>query len=164
MRWVCFFSKSGSEILNIIKRSGKIPDLIITNNTKSINKDILKYNVIIKDNNFYSDLLPGDIVTLHGWLRIVPDDICNSFNIYNGHPGDIVQYPCLKGKDPQKKAVDLGLKTSGCIIHKVIPEVDSGDIIYRDVIDISNNLEETISILHDLSTIQWVQFLKDYCE
>ena len=41
-----------------------------------------------------------------------PGEVCEKRNIYNGHPGLITQYPQLKGKDPQQKAIDLGLEYS----------------------------------------------------
>ena len=43
------------------------------------------------------------LITLNGWLRIVPPDKCAKYNIYNGHPGLITKYPELKGKDPQQR-------------------------------------------------------------
>jgi folate-dependent phosphoribosylglycinamide formyltransferase PurN len=47
---------------------------------------------------------PDAIVTLHGWLRVIPAYVCERSRIYNGHPGLITKYPELKGKDPQVRA------------------------------------------------------------
>ena len=47
--------------------------------------------------------LKHDLITLHGYLRIIPENICKQCkHIYNGHPGLINMYPELKGKDPQE--------------------------------------------------------------
>ena len=81
--------------------------------------------------------------------------------MWNGHPGLITKYPELKGKDPQQKAIALGLKSSGCIIHRVTPEVDSGEIVASKEIQIEN-LEpaDVFSKLHETSVNLWVEFLK----
>jgi phosphoribosylglycinamide formyltransferase-1 len=102
------------------------------------------------------------IVTLHGWLRIMPPSICNQFEIYNGHPGLITRYPELKGKDPQQKAFDLGLETSGCVIHEVTEGVDEGRILRSREVSIRElEIEQLFHILHQISISLWVDFLKD---
>ena len=105
---------------------------------------------------------PTEIVcTLHGWLKIVPSEICKEYDIYNGHPGDVIKYPQLKGKDPQKKAFDLGLKTSGCIIHRVTPVVDDGPIEMYDQVSIEDCKSEleVINRLKECSLNQWTTFI-----
>ena len=108
-------------------------------------------------------LQPPDnhVVTLHGWMRIVPPEICEKFNIYNGHPGDILAYPELKGKDPQQKAFDLNHKTIGTVIHKVVPEVDAGPVMV--VSKIGNTFKDVASVsiaLREESIDIWTDFLK----
>ena len=109
-KWVAFFSQTGSEIVSLIKK-GYRPDLIITDNKESYDerKTFFKYfNIefwyrpLPKSINYkvqyYDEILNSkDIVTLHGWLNIVPADTCERYTIYNGHPGHIVNYPELKG-------------------------------------------------------------------
>ena len=76
------------------------------------------------------------LVTLHGWLNIIPEEICNEYTIYNGHPGMITFYPELKGKDPVERAwekIDT-YHFVGSVVHKVVPEVDSGSILSADYI------------------------------
>jgi phosphoribosylglycinamide formyltransferase-1 len=105
-----------------------------------------------------------DIITLHGWLRIIPPDICEKYNIYNGHPGLILpfKYPDLKGKHPQKRAWELKHSEVGCVIHKVTSEVDCGDILMYDQIpNTFNTLDEVYIALHEISTKLWHTFLKD---
>ena len=171
--WIAFFSQTGSELLEVIKRTGNTPDGIVYNGKAEIPLEIAR---IADDSDtqimwFPSEPAPAHyeyicckfdnpLITLHGWLRIVPESICKQYEIYNGHPGLIVEHPELKGKDPQKKAFDLKLKTSGCVIHKVIPEVDSGEIISVSTLDIENlELDDIIHKLHDISIDMWVEFL-----
>lgn len=175
-KWICFFSQTGSEIANIVNKLKITPDLIITNreNLEGVNsyilnnlKDRIVYlpskpvlNDYDKLVNQYKDIFNDSIITLHGFLRIIPGEICNSYNIYNLHPGLITKYPELKGFNPQEKAFKLKLKTSGSVIHKVIAEVDSGEILDSVEIGIDNlTLDQVYQELHNISTELWVKFL-----
>jgi len=179
MKWVAFFSQTGSEIVEISKRLNRTPDIIITNNRPShlrtINRDILTLSPAFGITPNKPDVvdylnklghLPGDpnqtLITLHGWLRIIPEEIIKQYPyIYNGHPGLISRYPELKGKDPQLKAWDLNLDTSGCVIHKVTAGVDEGPIFKTREVPIRNlSLEELYTTLHNTSVDLWVEFLK----
>ena len=92
----------------------------------------------------------------------MPGDICDEFDIYNGHPGLITKYPELKGKDPQEKAYRLGLHESGCVIHKAVAEVDSGEILREKVVSIEKLAPHDImKILHKESINLWVDFLTE---
>ena len=114
---------------------------------------------------YYDHIQRDDLVTLHGWLRIVPPPVCIRFSIYNGHPGLITTYPELKGKDPQKKAFELKHPIIGCVIHKVTPEVDDGTILqYRSTTNIYEDEESLTNALHDMSVDLWFDFLTDYLE
>ncbi len=175
-KWVTFFSQTGNEIAEISKEIGRWPDLIITNerpaHLRIINRDVLSNNIIMLPNKpsvedyrkVLSEELYGReyVISLHGWFRIMPDEIIKEYPVmYNGHPGLIDKYPQLKGKDPQKKAWDLDLLTSGCVIHKVTGEVDGGTVMRSKEISIRNlDMEVIFEKLHDLSIQQWVTFLR----
>lgn len=170
--WIALFSQTGSEIYNISVLLGKEPDIIITNRTdlKNISPVFLMkmYGKIVfipnkpsvKD---YLKVIPegNHIITLHGYLRIIPSEICDKYTIYNLHPGLITEYPELKGFNPQEKAYNLQLPYSGAVIHKVISEVDSGQILSSVEVSIKDlGLEEVYKELHKASTKLWVNFLK----
>lgn len=139
-QWVSLFSQTGTEIVSLAKYYSRFPDTIITSNAdmSKWNVDIPRDKVIIIDrkNTKNSYVLKkyfdtSAIITLHGWLHIIPKDICEDFCIYNGHPGYIVDYPELKGKDPQDRVwrnFDLYDKI-GSVVHRVTPIVDDGEII-----------------------------------
>ena len=177
--WIAFFSQSGTELNNIIQHTGKIPAAIITNrqNDDGINimlkqaKDGGKLNWVTLPKNpelkdYKKALKPymNPFITLHGYLRIIPREICKKYkNIFNLHPGLITEYPDLKGKDPQIRAVRAGYTTDGAVIHKVIPAVDEGEVVASHAINITGLSEETvISQLHSLGSIMWYQFLENY--
>jgi folate-dependent phosphoribosylglycinamide formyltransferase PurN len=170
--WIALFSQTGSEIVEVSKLLNRWPDLIITNERPDHLRKIhpaLESRVIFVENkpteeelfsilSQYSD----PVITLHGWLRIMPAVICNRFEIYNGHPGLITEYPELKGKDPQQKAFDLGLESSGCVIHEVTEGVDEGRILRSRKVSIKGlEIGELFHILHQISISLWVDFLKN---
>ena len=169
--WVALFSQTGSEIHEVSEKVGRYPDMILCNKQddfESINSNLIgKTSIIFTDKvptvDQYLQHIPEDaLVTMHGWLRIVPGEVCDKRNIYNGHPGLITKYPELKGKDPQLKAFKLELETSGCIIHKAIAEVDSGNIILEREVPIKGMwLPQVIDRLHDTSVELWCEFLTD---
>lgn len=170
--WVAFFSQTGSEIVEVSKLLNRWPDIIITNERPEHLRKIhptLKGRVVFVENKPTEEELGiiigqygNPIVTLHGWLRIMPAYICNRFEIYNGHPGLITEYPELKGKDPQQKAFDLGLESSGCVVHKVTAGVDEGKILAERKVSIKElEIGELFHILHSISVSLWVDFLKN---
>lgn len=178
MKWVTFFSQSGSEIVALSKKLGRTPDVVITNNrppnVRQINPELLKmvdtlfiipnkpdlldYARVLQE----SGVKPSEtLITLHGWLRILPKEIIAEYPyIFNGHPGLITKYPELKGKDPQMKAWNLDLNTSGCVIHQVTEGVDEGAVLRSKEIPIRNlTLGQLFEKLHDTSIDLWVSFL-----
>lgn len=177
-KWVAFFSQTGSEIAEIIKLTGRAPDVIITNRPiKSIEQ--LHANLLhqyfdriifippkpvpIEYETAIGEYSKEDIITLHGYLRIIPKNICRSYSIYNGHPGDIIRYPELKGFNPQEKAFKMQLIRSGCVIHRVTEEVDGGEILMSSQCNISTkSLREVYNTLHNTSVKLWVEFLKNH--
>ena len=174
MKWVAFFSQTGQEIAHISKLLGIKPDLIVRDGPikpGEVCEDILKFNcqkieVNKVDSSFYHKTFDNYnynkdvVITLHGWLKIVPKDVCEKYEIYNGHPGDVIGYPILKGKDPQKKAFDLKLPTSGVIIHRVTSDVDGGPIFYhKNGVDIKDlSLDEVYKTLKSASLMSWHWF------
>ena len=170
--WIAFFSQTGSEIVEVSKLLGRWPNMIVTNERPEHLRKIhpaLEARVIFVENNpteeelgVLVDCFENPLVTLHGWLRIMPPSICNDYEIYNGHPGLITEYPELKGKDPQQKAFDLGLESSGCVIHRVTEGVDEGEILRSRKVSIKGlEIGELFHILHSISVSLWVDFLKN---
>lgn len=171
--WITFFSQTGTEIYKVSKALERSPDIIVTNKPKErtdeINSDLLsEYSdkfVWLPDRpttEEYTSVIPKEsIVTLHGWLRIIPPEVCELYEIYNSHPAPLTKYPHLKGKDPQIRIFNEGLQYSGNTIHKCIAEVDAGLILATNIIDVQgNNLESIIKRTHAAATALWVDFLK----
>lgn len=175
--WIALFSQTGSELVAICDKLGRYPDAVLTNNLKRDFSDnvfeqngmLHKYdseslfNVLRQIGDFYGEEEQDVVITLHGFLRILPQDICERFEIYNGHPGDIITYPELKGKDPQAKALELGHKTARAVLHEVTPIVDDGEIVAATpfIMIEDMTLEQVISDLKTLSVIEWCHLLKE---
>ena len=171
--WIAFFSQTGSEIVEVSKILGRWPDRIITNkrpdHLRKINQDIPTHLLMWTENkpelHEYDWLMrnfDNPIVTLHGWLRVVPEDTCRKYEIYNGHPGLITKYPELKGKDPQYRAWEGNYRSAGCVIHRVTAGVDEGEVLMeRESIHKQLPKNDIFRILHDTSVEMWGEFLQD---
>lgn len=169
-KWIAFFSQTGAEIADLSENIGRWPDIIITNSRpdhlRTIDPRIVEYGYTeVPNKPTVSDLdavlQDNAIITLHGWLRIMPEVICNKYLIYNGHPGLITKYPELKGKDPQVKAHKLGHEVAGAVIHKVTAGVDEGRIIMEEYFNATQlDLDELFRILRDRSLYMWSNLLK----
>jgi len=181
--WIAFFSQTGSEIYNVSNALGIYPDAIVTNkpDLNGINKELLGVTAFRehKLNKTILNFLPAKpvtsnylkilkcyenpVITLHGYLRIIPKEICEQYEIYNLHPGLINHYPALKGFNPQERAFKDNYKVAGCVIHKVVPEVDAGEIIMSQGIDIQAlSLPQVYEKLHEVAFDLWKSFFTGY--
>lgn len=127
-KWVALFSNSGKELAEVIDKIGTKPDLILCDQVRTDWDDRLNA-VQISGASAIQELLESlnedTLVTLHGyWKLLKASDI--KAKIYNVHPGDIFKYPELKGIHPQKKAIELGLESTGVLIHRVDDTIDGG--------------------------------------
>jgi len=169
--WIAFFSQTGAEIADIAERLGRWPDRIITNDRpdhlRTIDPRIEEKGYFTFNNNPTEDdylevlqYIPQAFITLHGWLRIIPKEVCITHEIYNGHPGLITKYPELKGKDPQMRAFKAKHKVMGCVIHKVTAGVDEGKVLKEIYFNAWRITEEDMwKTLKDRSLYLWDEFL-----
>jgi len=78
------------------------------------------------------------LVCLAGFMRIISPQFIKKYKnrIMNIHPALLPAFP---GLDVQKKAVDYGVKHSGCTVHFVDVGVDTGPIIIQAVVEVKHN-------------------------
>ena len=144
-KWIAFFSQTGSEIVNLSKELGQVPELIVTNNDEGGYRGVTWHPGIrelgttimyaqhdrlveyFTNNNVYPP--SNTLITLHGYLRIIPPEMCNKYEMYNGHPALITHYPELKGKDPQERTWSGNHHTIGSVVHRVTEGVDEGEVL-----------------------------------
>ena len=69
-----------------------------------------------------------DMIVLAGWMRIVSKKFCDEFpnRIINIHPSLLPKY---KGLNAVQQALDSDDLVTGCTVHYVTEELDSGAII-----------------------------------
>jgi phosphoribosylglycinamide formyltransferase 1 len=71
-----------------------------------------------------------DLVCLAGYMRVLTPALCDALkhHIVNIHPALLPSFP---GLHVQQKAIDWGVRFSGCTVHFVAAEVDMGPIILQ---------------------------------
>jgi phosphoribosylglycinamide formyltransferase 1 len=92
------------------------------------------------------EIFPSNgIICLAGYMRILSKEFVRryKFRILNVHPSLL---PSFKGLNAQKQAFDYGVKISGCTVHFIDDDVDTGPIIIQESIPIyENDTEEDLS-------------------
>jgi phosphoribosylglycinamide formyltransferase 1 len=76
-----------------------------------------------------------ELVVMAGFMRILSSIFFNAFpmRIMNIHPALLPAFP---GTHVQQKAVDYGVKFSGCTVHFAEEGIDSGPIIIQSVVPV----------------------------
>lgn len=79
-----------------------------------------------------------DLVCLAGFMRIITPVVIKALpnRIMNIHPSLLPAFP---GLHVQKKALDHGVKFSGCTVHFVDEGMDTGPIIIQAVVPVLDN-------------------------
>tara|TARA_B100000579_G_scaffold191381_1_gene156341 strand:+ start:983 stop:1687 length:705 start_codon:yes stop_codon:yes gene_type:complete len=76
-----------------------------------------------------------ELVVMAGWMRVVGEEIINRFKnrLINIHPSLL---PSFKGVNAIQQAIDKKVTITGCTVHYVEKEVDSGSIIIQAAVPI----------------------------
>lgn len=76
-----------------------------------------------------------DLICLAGYMRILGKEFVQTFKggIINIHPSLLPAFP---GLNVQQKAIDRGVKFSGCTVHFVDEAVDAGPIILQAAVPV----------------------------
>lgn len=85
------------------------------------------------------------LVALAGFMRILSPRLVGAFKmrILNIHPSLLPSFPGLR---VQRKALEYGVKFSGCTVHFVDEGVDTGPIIIQAVVPVlDDDTEESLS-------------------
>ena len=76
-----------------------------------------------------------DLIVMAGWMRVVSKKFCDAFagQIINLHPSLLPKY---KGLHAVEQAMKAGEEETGCTVHFVTEELDSGAIIKQQKVPI----------------------------
>ncbi|WND02175.1 phosphoribosylglycinamide formyltransferase [Temperatibacter marinus] len=86
-----------------------------------------------------------ELVCLAGYMRILGSDFVKGWidHMINIHPSLL---PAYKGLNTHKRALEDGCRFTGCTVHYVVPDLDSGPIISQAAIPISmDDTNETLA-------------------
>tara|TARA_B100000029_G_scaffold516355_1_gene629041 strand:+ start:5522 stop:6151 length:630 start_codon:yes stop_codon:yes gene_type:complete len=120
---------SNNEFASGLKINGKFKKIVIKGKKKTFEKE-LQTNLI---------KLKPDLICLAGFMKILSPFIIKKWKnkIINVHPSLL---PSFKGLDTHKRALETGVKISGCTIHFVNESLDEGPIIAQGAITIKKNM------------------------
>jgi phosphoribosylglycinamide formyltransferase 1 len=86
-----------------------------------------------------------DLICLAGYMKVLTPQFCDAFKyrIINIHPALLPSFP---GLHVQQKAIDWGVRFSGCTVHFVAAEVDMGPIILQAAVPLlQDDTEDTLA-------------------
>ncbi len=84
-----------------------------------------------------------DLVVLAGYMKVLTPQFCEAwkYRIINIHPALLPSFP---GLHVQQRAIDWGVRFSGCTTHFVAAEVDMGAIILQACVPVQPDDTEDI--------------------
>lgn len=90
-------------------------------------------------------------VVMVGWMRVVTPTLLDAFpkRIINIHPSLL---PSFKGVRGVEQALAAGVRITGCTVHIVVPEVDSGPILIQAAVPVLP--DDTPETLHARIQVQ----------
>lgn len=86
-----------------------------------------------------------EVIAYAGYMRILTDQFLTAWSgrQLNIHPSLL---PLFKGLHPQRQALQAGVKVSGCTVHEVTLEVDSGPIVGQAAVPVlPGDTEESLA-------------------
>ena len=186
LKLAILISGNGSNMLNIVESCLKKEidakvKIVISNNPNSDGlkklKDFDICSKIIRLENFndkksYEQEITNflikkkiDLVCLAGYMKILGSSFLRSWKrkVINIHPSLL---PAFKGTNAQEQALKYKVKYSGCTVHYVSEEIDSGEIIDQSIVKINAN--ETVETLKKKILIEehklYINVLKNITE
>ncbi|MEM7617629.1 MAG: phosphoribosylglycinamide formyltransferase [Pseudomonadota bacterium] len=120
------------------------------------NRDIFdnEINKILQAHNI-------DLICLAGFMRIIGQEFINIWDnkIINIHPSIL---PSFKGINAIEQALNYGVKYTGCTVHYVNEEVDSGQIIDQSIVEVTKNdtIESLSKKIHNAEHILYPRAIK----
>lgn len=128
---VVISNKKGVPALKIAKQYSVPSDVIESEGFKGRREE---YDRLVIDSLERHGVTPSSgFVVLAGFMRILSPEFVSRYRhrIINVHPS---LTPAFPGVDAQKQALDYGSKVSGCTVHFVVNELDTGPVILQKAV------------------------------
>ncbi len=122
-----------------------IPAVLVNHRDYQSREDLDR--AIIQTLNIYH----VDLVVMAGWMRVVTQVLIDNFGdrILNIHPSLL---PSFRGTHAIEQALNYGVKITGCTVHIVSLEVDSGKILEQSAVPILEG--DTVTSLQQRIQVQ----------
>lgn len=90
-----------------------------------------------------------DLIALAGYNQILSASVLDAFpnGILNVHPSLLPAFAGGMAPEPQRQALEYGVKVSGCTVHLVTAEVDGGPILAQACVPVMP--DDTVESLSD---------------
>lgn len=147
-------SKTEAEGLKKASKFG-VPTRVVSNNSKGWDYDSEIINILQE----YDVNSENGLVCLAGYMRLLSPEFVRKYKmrIMNIHPSLLPSFP---GLNSQKKALDYGVKVTGCTVHFVDEGLDSGPVIAQKHVPVLDN--DTFETLSERILVQ-EHILYPYC-
>lgn len=147
-------SKTEAEGLKKASKFG-VPTRVVSNNSKGWDYDSEIINILQE----YDVNPENGLVCLAGYMRLLSPEFVRKYKmrIMNIHPSLLPSFP---GLNSQKKALDYGVKVTGCTVHFVDEGLDSGPVIAQKHVTVLDS--DTIETLSERILVQ-EHILYPYC-
>ena len=147
-------SKPEAEGLKKASKFG-VPTRVVSKNSKGWDYDSEIINILQE----YDVNPENGLVCLAGYMRLLSPEFVRKYKmrIMNIHPSLLPSFP---GLNSQKKALNYGVKVTGCTVHFVDEGLDSGPIIAQKHVTVLDN--DTLETLSERILVQ-EHILYPYC-
>lgn len=100
-----------------------------------------------------------DTIALAGWMRILSDTFLRAYGdrVINLHPAIL---PGFTGGKGLQDAYEYGVKLTGCTVHIVSSQLDSGPIIIQAAVPSSGTFDEIATRVHNMEHLIFPQALQ----
>jgi methionyl-tRNA formyltransferase len=98
------------------------------------------------DINVLDDFKP-DLILFYGWSWIVPSDLLDRYTCLMLHPSPLPRY---RGGSPIQNQIIAGEKNSKVTIFVMSDELDAGDIVAQQDLDLMGTLDQVFRRIEDI--------------
>jgi methionyl-tRNA formyltransferase len=120
----------------------------------NIKKEFTNIHFLIIDskkdyNEDFINKMSPDLILFYGWSWMVSRRILESYTCLMLHPSKL---PLFRGGSPIQNQIIRGVTESAVTIFRMNEEVDAGDILFQEPLDLSKDLKGIFSDMTEIGT------------